>query len=400
MITETIKKLQEQKQQKEQEIKQIVEELQTLSDDTQKENIKIKIKQLEQEREALTSQIVLSLKTELNTASEEVKADLEHLIEKYEREERENQSYYADVLQIMEQIIEEDNTALGQEVETLLTTTKKSRETTNQTTEQAPEVVNPQLRGTLTYTLLTSSDPENPTTTESSLKDVLSSDAFKEYGKDSAERLKNVLDKVHTTINKYVYGVFNIDLTKPDQDPELKETIEQVITPAVERYLLDFLKQNKNENNVSQLGSLNTISFDSLTSLLSGIGNFAKTATETFYQGKGLITALDYLAVHKNQLKKAKQSEILRNPLRCMEFLKDSRREGRAAKVDIRKIPLKQVGITFDNEEQPYGMSQQDTEAVRDIISNIPVVNKPETTKFILSLTEKAESFFEKRAEI
>jgi len=249
-----------------------------------------------------------------------------------------------------------------------------------------------------THQLLTSPDnTDDQNTTQNSLKEVLKSDTFKEYGNTVEERLEKILKRVNTTINTYVYGAFNLDITKPNEDKEIKETIEKVINPAIERYLLDILKRNGNANNKSQLTIIDEISLESIANLISGVGKFATTATTTFYQGKGLITAIDYLGIHKNALRNAKRSETLRNPLKCLEFFKNPiRNEER----DLRKIPLSEVGIVFDKEEQPYGLSDQEIQEVKDMIGTIPVVNTAETTKLILSLTDKAEGFFETRTTL
>lgn len=116
---------------------------------------------------------------------------------------------------------------------------------------------------------------------------------------------------------------------------------------------------------------MNEINLSTITSLISGVGNFAKNATDTFYRGKGLINAIDYLGIHKNEitrnLKQGKTSSLLNNPLHFMQnFLQDTRRQD--SSLDLRKLPMKETGIIFDQDKTPYTLSDQDKQAVKTLI--------------------------------
>ncbi|MDR0282254.1 MAG: hypothetical protein LBI53_02800 [Candidatus Peribacteria bacterium] len=111
---------------------------------------------------------------------------------------------------------------------------------------------------------------------------------------------------------------------------------------------MEFLKNNGNENNISNLSLANGINFESFTNLLTSVGNFAGKATGMYTEGKKIINAIDFLSAHKQRLKDAKKSEVLRNPLKMKEFL-----ENPIWLTDTNpyEIKAKDVGIEFGQEE-------------------------------------------------
>ncbi|MDR0649960.1 MAG: hypothetical protein LBG59_00695 [Candidatus Peribacteria bacterium] len=107
---------------------------------------------------------------------------------------------------------------------------------------------------------------------------------------------------------------------------------------------MDFLKKNQHENNVADLTLANGISFETFTGLFSSVANFAGKATATYGKGKALLQAIDFLSIHKESLLKANQSDILRNPLKCKEFLENPIRN---TQQNIYSLSLAEVGISF-----------------------------------------------------
>ncbi|MDR2190049.1 MAG: hypothetical protein LBP53_02415 [Candidatus Peribacteria bacterium] len=120
--------------------------------------------------------------------------------------------------------------------------------------------------------------------------------------------------------------------------------ISTVLTPAIEWYLMDFLKQNQHDNNVGDLTLAEGISFETFTGLFSSVSTFAGKATATYGKGKSLLKAIDFLSIHSDVLSKASQSDVLRNPLKCKEFLEQPIWD---TQQDIYSISLADVGITF-----------------------------------------------------
>ncbi|MDR0369182.1 MAG: hypothetical protein LBH96_01205 [Candidatus Peribacteria bacterium] len=321
----TKEQLEQQKSALEQQIKEFVEQLATLSDET-KEQTKQKIIELENQREKVLEQLITTIKKELENISGDVESkQLQDLIETYEREEWENQSYYADVIALIEQ----DNSTSGQELLSAIKIKVASSER-----EQEHLEINDE------RTVISTSELLKGTETEKRLLNILKASEFATYGETPEKRLETILGKIHTTIESFLVSKFALDKTKETVPPMLTD----VLTPAIEWYLMDFLKQNQHENNVADLSLADGISFDTFKDLFNSVSNFAGKATATYGKGKSLLRAIDFLSVHKEALLKANQSDILRNPLKCKEFLEHPLW---ATEQDIYSISLADVGITF-----------------------------------------------------
>jgi hypothetical protein len=145
---------------------------------------------------------------------------------------------------------------------------------------------------------------------------------------------------VHTTIEKFLLSKFAIDTSKEPLPPMLSN----VLTPAIEWYLMDFLKQNQHDNNVADFTLANGISFDTFKDLFTSVSSFAGKATATYGKGKALLKAIDFLSIHKEVLTKANKSDILSNPLKCKEFLENPLW---STEQDVYSISLADAGITF-----------------------------------------------------
>ncbi len=212
-------------------------------------------------------------------------------------------------------------------------------------------------------------------------------EAIKKYGDTAEKRLEKIFQQINTTINKYLLSKFQIDGTKEQIPP----TITEVLTPAIERQLMEFLKNNGNKNNISNLSLANGINFESFTNLLTSVGSFAGKATGMYTEGKKLINAIDFLSAHKQLLKDAKKSEVLRNPLKMKELL-----ENPIWLTDTNpyEIKAKDVEIEFGQEED-FWMTEAQKEEIKDKIGNIEVVNSPRTTQLLLWLVEKADPFLD-----
>jgi len=172
---------------------------------------------------------------------------LEALIEKYEREVWENESYYVGVIDLIAQ----DSSDLGKDLYQFLKVQEK------QETQQ--ERYSPS-----TYELLKDS------VTAKNLKVVLADDQFKEYGGTAEERLQEVLKRVHTVAEEFVDRKMFDTVEEKTKNPELVKYCHEVVAPGIEWYLLELLKGKEGEdnhaNNQQVLGLLQNVSFESLTS--------------------------------------------------------------------------------------------------------------------------------------
>lgn len=355
----TVKRLSELSQKIQQTAKE--QEKDTLQEE-KKELIK-QIEQLEIEREDIIKELLILIKTELETAGESIKQQLQQEIQKYEREEWENQSYYIGVIEMLEKETDHDTKTLKQKI-SIQENIEDKRSTIS------------------TYEIL------QGTTTEERLKKVLENPIFLKYGETPEKRLEYIFNKINETIHTYLNWKFNI----PKEDKNYK-VITQVLTPAIEWYLMDFLRQNQHENNVSDLSSLNTISLDSFTNIVSGLGKFATKATSTFNKGKALIKAIDFLSIQHWTLQKPTSYEVLRNPKKCKEFLDNFiAQEEINSEKDIYEISAKEVGL-IPTTENNFWMTDTEKKEIQDLIGNIQVVDSPTTTKYIFAMVDKAKPF-------
>ncbi|MDR3169163.1 MAG: hypothetical protein LBU27_05400 [Candidatus Peribacteria bacterium] len=215
-MSDEIKALQETKEGKENDIKKLVEQLAQLSDEA-KETTKEKIKALEDEREAELKKLITKIENELtNTQEETEKIALQELLERYAREEWENQSYYVGVIAIVEQDLSDSGKALKRKLQT----------------KQKENVEQQETRTTIsTYELLQGS------TTADKLKTALSNSAldkrFKNLGVDTnpEKRLEKTLERAHEVAKQFVeWKLFDNEAEKA-QNPELLTYCHEVIAP-------------------------------------------------------------------------------------------------------------------------------------------------------------------------
>jgi hypothetical protein len=229
---------------------------------------------------------------------------------------------------------------------------------------------------------------------------VVQNPTFETYGTTAEKRLENIMLKINTTIKKYLITQLGIDI----KSTQTLQVIDEVITPALERYLMSFLRDNQHTNNIADLTLAQTLSFSGsnplqqFTSLLSSVGNIVGKATTAYGKMNTIVNAIEFLEIHKEILPKANKNEILSNPLLFKEkFLENA---VRASGRDVYSISLQELGIIFSTEEKTFGMSAAETQKIKDEIGNINVVDKPDTTKLILDLTDKAGGVLEARNDI
>lgn len=215
-------------------------------------------------------------------------------------------------------------------------------------------------------------------------------------GSDKAEIAKEIVDKIFKRINvsikTFLYGKFN------KEKGRINPTIDNVITPAIEIYLLEFLKDNGNTNNISWLTGITEMSRESITKALSGLGNFAEKATGMYNKWAWILNAIDFLETKSYLLDNPTRYEILQNPLKCKEFLENTIWETKD--LNIATIKLSDVGIVPKDEEVPFWLTSADEEKIKEDIGNIQVVDNASTVKLLTKVVDKAEEFFNKQGEL
>ncbi|MDR2541163.1 MAG: lytic transglycosylase domain-containing protein [Candidatus Peribacteria bacterium] len=382
-----IKALQVEKEQKEQKIKEVVDQLATLSSearDEAKETIKQQLKQLKIEREEILGKLKNEIGDQLTATVDEIeKANLQDLLEKYEREEWENQSYYLGVITIIEQ----DTTENGLELQTLLKIQEKAEQQERVSTIS-------------TYELLKTS------TTADNLKVALGNTSldkrFEKLGvsSDPEKRLEATLERAHEVAKQFVdWKLFDSEAEK-QKNPELVKYAHEVIAPGIERYLLELLKGKEGEdnhaNNQEVLSFLQNFKVNSIKGAFDSAMGLAQGASEAYVAIKSMTRALDFLSIHKKDstfLQKLKTADMLRNPAHFRDFLllpEWQNKDAQGEDSDLYKVKRDQLQIPFDPAEKAFGLTEQDKQEVLVRIGSIDVQPTPETASRILDLMEKS----------
>jgi hypothetical protein len=203
------------------------------------------------------------------------------------------------------------------------------------------------LRGTKTEEgLLKVMDNSLFDTYQEPLKNPSAADTEQEKKEKLDKRLENILKKINGTIREYLLTQFNIDPTKEAIPP----VITEVMVPAIEWYLMDFLTGSHTDN-ITNLTAANQLSIkgdnplEQFTSLLTSVGDITGKVTAASNKATSLINAIEFLEVHKNLFTKAQQSEILRNPLHFKErFLQNPLW---LSDKNVYAISLQEAGIEF-----------------------------------------------------
>jgi hypothetical protein len=281
-------------------------------------------------------------------------------MERLKQQQQELEQKTEELLKIEQRTSQEEAELLKAEQELESVNQQIEEEMANETTSVAVDTVKNNIESlkptTSTYELLKETDTytrllkvmDNAAfdNYQTPLNNPSSADTEQEKEKKLEKRLENVFLKINGTIKNYLLTQFDIDPTK-----EIPPVITEVIVPAIEWYLMDFLKYNQHENNVNNLTVANTLSFDGnsplqqFTNLLTSVGNIAGQATVAYNKANSLINAIEFLEVHKKSFTKAQQSEILRNPLQFKEqFLQNPLR---TSGKNVYAISLQEAGIEF-----------------------------------------------------
>ena len=137
---------------------------------------------------------------------------------------------------------------------------------------------------------------------------VLSHPDFNNYtdlkDKSPEQRLEVIFRKINIVLTKFLERKFNIDSKEP-----IPDHLKNVVIPAMERYLMDILKESGHDTNVNFLWEISSLNMDSISSLFQWVNNFSKKFTVPFRRWKSLLNAVDFLSLPKNQ----EQTKKLKN---------------------------------------------------------------------------------------
>jgi len=326
-------------------------------------------------------QDLASLKNELSQESDETK--------KQEKEEniKQLESSLNDIQTLIEKIKElndEDLQSLKEKINSTLNLTKETRwdvESLAQTRELTPT----------TYELLKDSETCNR------LRDIIAQNPneFKTVPWETAEKK---LEYIFQKIRKDVVLLLKNKLW---ESASFDKIINNTIAPALERNLMELLRDQWNEANVWMLNQMDKISWDSLNKLLKWVSKFAK-ATTSFQQFDCWMNALDYLSIQKDVLYTAEKSEILTNPLKFQEFLRNPifASEDFSPFTSISPSQRKTLLWIDYSQNFEFWINLLDKQKILQEVWHIQVAPNPKTTALIAWMLDKPEQFLDKAPEL
>ena len=235
-----------------------------------------------------------------------------------------------------------------------------------------------------TYELLKDSETCNR------LINIISSNKkeFKNVPGDTAEaKLEYVFKKIR---NSTVLFMKN----KLWDSPKAEYVINNTIAPAFEWNLMELLRDQWNETNVSMLKWMDKISFDSFNQLFKWVSKFAKKASWSYNKFSQWMNAIDYLSVHNGILRNPNKSQVLSNPLEFQKYMNDARFS--AGSFSPYETISDNIFKIDENQTFKFGISLQEKQSVLAEIWNIQVVNNPRTTALITGMLDKPEQFLSK----
>ena len=235
-----------------------------------------------------------------------------------------------------------------------------------------------------TYELLKDSE------TYHRLLNIISSNPkeFKNLPWDSAEKkLEYIFTKIRNSIVLFMKN-------KLWDSERYDEVINDTITPAFEWSLMEMLRDQWNEANVSMLKWIDKISWDSFSKLLNWVWNFSKKMSWSYNKFSQWMNAIDYLSVHNWVLRNPEKSAVLTNPLKFQWYINNSKF------IDATFSPYNLIDWNIfeisDEENFEFGISLTEKHEVLSKIWQIQVVNNPKTTALIAGMLDKPEQFLQK----
>ena len=321
-----------------------------------------------------------------------------------ENKKKEKQAEYRKLLEELK-VIEQDMRNIESRNEEEVLALKNTLELTKKTyqeiqweladlveeTQESVEKKSDKLPTLTTYELLKDSE------TCSRLLNIISSnpDSFKDLPWDTAEKkLEYVFEKIRA-------GIVLFMKNKLWNSENIKKVINNTIAPAFEWSLMELLRDQGNEANISMLRWMDKISLNSLKKLIAWIWNFAHKTTWSYNKFNQWLNAIDYLSVHNWVFRYPNKSEVLSNPLRFQQYMNDAVFDPKDEKWNsISFSPYVKIdkNIFMMDEKNDFDLwiSLKEKKEILSEIWDIQVVNSPKTTALIAKMVNKPEEFLQK----
>lgn len=208
---------------------------------------------------------------------------------------------------------------------------------------------------------------------------------FKNLPWDTAEKkLEYIFAKVRNSIVLFLKN-------KIWQTEKHNEVINNTIAPAFERCMMELLRDQGNETNVSMLKWMDKISWENFNQLVKWVSEFATTTKWSFNKFNQWVKAIDYLSVHNWVLKAPEKSKVLTSPVEFKKYLNSpifaSENFSPYATIDENIFQIDET------QNLKFWISLQDKQGILNQIWNIKVANNPRTTALIVSMLDKSEKF-------
>ena len=271
-----------------------------------------------------------------------------------------------------------------QELQSLKNKLEEYGKAKQETQWEIAELKNEKLPTPTTYELLKDSE------TCGRLLTIISSNPneFKNLPWDTAEKkLEYMFTKIRNSIVLFMKN-------KLWDSEKYTQVINNTIAPAFEWSLMEMLRDQGNEANVSMLKWMDKISFGSFGKLFRWVWSFAKKASGSYNKFSQWINAIDYLSVHNWVLNNPEKSKVLTNPLKFQEYINNSKFQ--SAGFSPYNLINENIFEVSDEENFAFWMSLQEKQSILSEIWQIQVVNNPKTTALIAKMIDKPEQFLQK----
>ncbi len=206
----------------------------------------------------------------------------------------------------------------------------------------------------------------------------------------SQEKLEYIFSKIRSNVELFLKN-------KLWNYPEYDKVINNTIAPAFERSMIEMLRDQWNETNISMLKWMNKISLDTnkisldtFNNLVNWIWDFATNTKWSFNKFNQWINAIDYLSLHNWVLDNPEKSAVLTSPVEFKNYLNDPI----FANENFSPYNLMNNNIFKEDENQnfEFWISLQEKQDILNQIWNIQVSDNPKTTSLIVKMINKSEN--------
>lgn len=314
------------------------------------------------------------LKNEVQTESDETK-------------KQEKQAEYQKLLEelrIIEQDMKNIESRSEEEVLALKTKLEDTKKVYQEYYWEVADLQNEKSPTPTTYELLKDSETCNR------LLNIISSNPneFRNIPWDTAEKkLEYIFTKIRNSITLFMKN-------KLWDSEKYNQVISNTITPAFEWSLMELLRDQWNETNISMLQWIDKISRNSLGRLVRWVWGFAWKAAWSYNKFSQWMNAVDYLSVHNWVLNSPQKSEVLTNPLKFQSYINNPKfAENGFSPYTLIEWNIFEISDELDFE---FWISLQEKQTILAEIWQIQVVNNPKTTALIAKMIDKPEQFLQK----